>query len=115
MEETPQRDHGPSSGFLGGLRISYFTFKPAAVCSCFKGFEAGIHAGYLAPRTADFFKALRMDGDTATASRKKGASEEWVATEHVLKQIFTYARKVVRTFVLWGRRDPGLRSEVPET
>ena len=36
----------------------------------------------------DCFKAPRMDGDTATSSRKKGASEEWVATEKVLEQIY---------------------------
>ena len=36
----------------------------------------------------DCFKAPRTDGDSATASRKKGASEEWVATELALEQIY---------------------------
>ena len=36
----------------------------------------------------DCFKAPRMDGDTATASRKKGASQEWVDTENVLEKIY---------------------------
>ena len=40
----------------------------------------------------DCFKAPRMDGDTATTSRKKGASEEWVATENVLEQIYNKCR-----------------------